>query len=357
MTTPEGLNGSDGAGMTATPVNMVTAKQLQRAVADLQETKPGPGLVKVLLCWVLLALGTYAAMTAQSVGLFLLAGLASGLVLAVMIITTHDAIHHTLTGWTAFDEIGPRLISWPVLWMHGIYSEVHKIHHKMNGDDFNDPERVQWTAEEYERASALGKFYVRHQWFLDIFVLGGFALIINTLRAGLRYAKVSKSMRTAVVTDLVGIFVVNAVIYAVAYRQGATLRWFLFWLMMERCTGAVMQWRAHIEHYGLWGKGRHYFETQTYSCRNIVTNGFTSWFFNRLNFHSVHHAFPRVPFYQLETAHRRFLELYGSTGIEHLVEERGYLATSLRLATNPCVIGPADEQSASRRRRMIAVGG
>lgn len=124
---------------------------------------------------------------------------------------------------------------------------------------------------------------------------------------------------------------------------------------MERCTGAVMQWRSHIEHYGLWGKGRHYFETQVYTCRNIVTNGFTSWFFNRLNFHSVHHAFPRVPFYLLETAHRRFLELYGSATIEHLVEDSGYLATSLRLATNPCVIGAADEKSVSRRRTMIRV--
>ena len=356
MTTTEGINGSDGAGASVSAKTcIVSAKDLQRAVADLQHTKPGPGLRKVLLCTALLAFGTYVAMTAQSTAVFVVAGIFSGLVLSVMIITTHDAIHHTLTGWGWFDEIVPRLISWPILWFHGVYSEVHKIHHKMNGDDFNDPERVQWTAEEYEKASPLGKFYVRHQWLLDIFVLGGIALIVNTLRSGLRFVKVSKSMRVAVLSDLIGIVACNVVIYSIAYTQGATLRWFLFWLILERCTGAVMQWRSHIEHYGLWGKGRHYFETQAYSCRNIATNGFTSWFFNRLNFHSVHHAFPRVPFYLLETAHRRFMELYGADGVERLVEEQGYVATSLRLAANPCVIGAPDDQSPSKRRRMVAV--
>ena len=334
---------------------MVTAKQLQRAVADLQTTRPGPGLLKVSICTALFLAGVSVAMTAGSVAVFTAAAVFCGLVASVMIITTHDAIHHTLTGMVWFDELFPRLMSWPILWVHSIYSEVHKVHHKMNGDDITDPERVQWTREEYAQASALTRFYVRHQWLFDIFVFGGFSLIIETFRNGLRYARVSKSMRRAVMTDIAGLLVVNGLIYAVAIAHGNGLRWLAFWLVLERCTGAIMQWRAHVEHYGLWGKGRHYFETQSYTCRNIQTNGFASWFFNRLNFHSVHHAFPRVPFYILETAHKRFLELYSQAGGEPLVVERGYVLTSLKLARQPTVIGSPDPLSASHRRSMVSV--
>lgn len=242
MTTPDGLNGDDTLAPSASKADMVTAKALQRAVADLQVTHPGPGLRKVLLCVTLLVLGAYVAMTAKSLGVFLAAGIFAGLVLSVIIITTHDAIHHTLTGWTWFDEIVPRLVSWPVIWVHSIYSEVHKIHHKMNGDDFNDPERVQWTIEEYEHASRLGKFYVRNQWLLDIFVFGGFGLITNTFRNGLRYAKVSRSMRQAVITDVLGIVGANIIIYTIAYTQRCSVAVAVFLVphgALYRCCHAV----------------------------------------------------------------------------------------------------------------------
>ena len=334
---------------------MVTAKQLQRAVADLQSTRPGPGLLKVSICSVLFVAGAYVAMTASSLASFVIAAAFCGLVASVMIITTHDAIHHTLTGLIWFDELFPRLMSWPILWVHSIYSEVHKVHHKMNGDDIADPERVQWTREEYAQASQIGRFYVRHQWLFDIFVFAGFGLIFDTCKKGLRYARVSKSMRRAVLTDITGLLVVNGLIYSVAIAHGNGLRCLAFWLVMERCTGAIMQWRAHVEHYGLWGKGRHYFETQSYTCRNIQTNSFASWFFNRLNFHSVHHAFPKVPFYLLETAHQRFVDLYAKAGGEPLVEEQGYVMTAFKLARQPTVIGAPDPLSVSHRRSMVSL--
>jgi fatty acid desaturase len=335
--------------------DIVTAKQLQRAVANLQTTRPGPGLLKIAVCILLLAPILYLAVTTESLTVFVFSTLASGLVASVLIITTHDAIHHTLTGWRWFDEILPRLISWPIIWFHGVYSEVHKLHHKMNGDDISDPERLQWTEQEYRQASAPVRFYVRHQWFFKIFVFAGIGFIIEILRTGFRFAGKSKAMRRALLTDILGILVVNGSIYAIAYNHGEAGRWFMIWLVLERCAGGVMQWRALVEHYGLWGKGRHYFETQSYCCRNLRTNEFASWFFNRLNFHSVHHAFPRVPFYNLREAHQRFMKLYGKSEVEALVEEAGYLQTSIRLAKRPTVIGAVDPASASHRYKMVAL--
>ncbi len=334
----------------------VSPKDFQKAVLDLQTTEPGPGLTKMLIMAALTLPSAAMALRSELLSpAYCLWALFAGAAFASWLITTHDAIHHTLTGWRWFDEVVPRLISHPVFWVHGIYAEVHKLHHKMNGDDFADPERVQWTVEEYEGASALGKFYVRHQWFLDIFVLGGIGLIWKTVRQGLRFYGKSKGVRRQMWLDFGSILALNAAIYAYAFSQGVALKYWCLWVVMERIGGGVLQWRAHVEHYGLWGKGRHYFETQAYNCRNLRTSSFGSWFFNRLNYHSVHHAFPRVPFYKLRAAHERFLALYAESPGEKLVEDESYVRTAVRLARTPSVIGSVDPASPSGRRRMVPV--
>ncbi len=43
-----------------------------------------------------------------------------------------------------------------------------------------DPERVQWTDAEYQRANPFLRWYVRHQWGVDVFGLGGIGLIVKT---------------------------------------------------------------------------------------------------------------------------------------------------------------------------------
>ena len=342
-------------GSASTVGDVVTAKDLQRVVQDLQTTEPMPGLIKTAVL-VSLTLGFIAlGFSASYSPLGVLFAAVAGVFFGAWIITTHDAIHHTLTGISWFDEFVPRLFSFPCLWFHGTYSEIHKLHHKMNGDDVADPERVQWTLEEYNQAPPLVRFYIRHQWAIDIFVFAGIGLIIKTLRQGFKFYDRSKGLRREMWLDIVGILGANLLVYGVASRFGLASWWGITWLILERVGGGIMQWRAHIEHYGLWGKGRHYFETQAYNCRNIRTDRLTSWYFNHLNFHSVHHAFPRVPFYKLETAHKRFLELYGRHGVEPLEEVDGYLKSSMKLAFAPKVIGPVDPSSSHGARRMVPV--
>lgn len=334
---------------------MIAARDLQKAVLDLQTTRPGPGVAKTLALAALTLPAGYFSLTADSFAAFFAWALVTGCLYASWLITTHDAIHHTLTGWRWFDELVPRLISHPIIWVHGVYGEIHKLHHKMNGAELEDPERVQWTEAEYARASAFGKFYARHQWFFDIFVLGGIGLIIETTWHASRHFKKSKAIRRQLLLDVSLILAWNVGIYAYAAAHGMALRYLVFWFCLERIGGGVLQWRAHIEHYGLWGKGRHYFETQALVCRNLRTSRFGSWFFNRLNYHSVHHAFPRVPFYLLGEAHQRFQRLYAVNGDAALVEEDSYFGTAMRLARKPTVIGAVDPASPSGRHMMIPI--
>jgi fatty acid desaturase len=334
---------------------LVSAKDLQASVQDLQTTEPLRGIVKTIILAGSSLAFIASAMTAGSQATSFFWACLAGLMFGAWIITTHDAIHHTLSGIRWFDEVIPRMFSFPVIWVHGTYSEIHKLHHKMNGDDVTDPERVQWTQEEYDQASALGRFYVRHQWAFDIFLFGGIGLIYKTVSQGVKFYSRSKGLRRQMWLDLAGILAANGLVYTIAIAHGVGLRWAICWFTMERVGGGIMQWRAHIEHYGLWGKGRHYFETQAYNCRNIRTDRLTSWYFNHLNFHSVHHAFPRVPFYKLEAAHKRFMELYGSPGVEPLIQVEGYLKSSLALARAPKVIGPVDGSSLHGARQMLPV--
>jgi len=331
----------------------VAPAALQRAMKPFESVEPWHGIAKILVWGAGVLVFIVTAAVADDLALFLVACLLGGLCYAPWLISTHDALHHTLTGLTWFDEVVPRLISYPINWFHGTYAEVHKIHHKMNGDDLKDPERVQWTVEEYAAAGPIGRFYVRHQWFMDIFVLGGIGLIVKTVRSALPHYHVA-SVRRALWGDVAGITLSYVVLYTLLLPPGSGWKHLCLWLVFERITGGVLQWRAHVEHYGLWGKGRHYFETQGLACRNLKTNAFVSRYFNRLNFHSVHHAFVRVPFYKLPAAHAALKDVFAAAGTP-LVESGGYLATAWWGAHSPALIGGVDPQTQTGRRLQVPV--
>ncbi len=322
-------------------------------MAPFESITPWHGLLKVVIWSTGVLIGIFGVSLTQDLSVFFAFGLLGGLCYAPLLISTHDALHHTLTGIKWLDELLPRLVSYPINWFHGTYAEVHKIHHKMNGDDLADPERVQWTVEEYEAAGPLGRFYVRHQWAIDIFVLGGLGLIVKTVRSALPFYRV-KSVRRALWTDVAGILGSYVVLYVTILPPDVGLKHLAVWFMFERITGGVLQWRAHVEHYGLWGKGRHYFETQALNCRNLKTAGWVSRYFNRLNFHSVHHAFVRVPYYKLPAAHAALRQVFADAG-EPLNESGGYLATAWEHARHPALIGGVDPASPYGRRLQASI--
>jgi fatty acid desaturase len=323
---------------------------LGKTVADLQTMRAGPGLRRFFSAFLLLVLTltlSYRFGTNEA-GFYLFAVLA-GIFFAAAAVTTHDAIHHTLTGMKWFDEISARVVTWPVLWPHGVYSELHKLHHKMNGIDARDPERVTYTEEEYATAGKLKRFYIRNQLPLAVFIGGGIGMIIGHLSRATAFLRQSKGLRREIVCDLIGILVVNGTLYAAAAAHGQLGKALLLYFIVERIGGGLLQFRAHIEHYGLSGKRSNYFATQLYSCRNIETHPFMSWLMNGLNFHSIHHAFPKVPFYHLEEATHRMNELLKQNGAEQLPHSKGYLQTFKSLSSQVQLLNMTGTPPAQRK--------
>jgi fatty acid desaturase len=331
------------------------AKDLHAAIADLHQVDPRIGLFRfVAIGAIFLSLVAFAwSMT--DFPMFAAIGAVAGIFYAFWMICGHDMIHHSLTGWQWFETILPRLTTWPMLWPFGTYATLHSLHHGWNGIDLRDPERVQWTAEEYQGANSLLRWYVSHQWFFDIFVLGGIGLIAKTFANAWKLRTVLPQLRAQFWIDLTGILLVQGGMLIFLSYQGELRRYLLFWLILERTAGVIVQARDHLEHCGMWGQTGGYQLTQLYSCRNLKTYPWVSWLMGGLNYHAVHHAFPDIPFNRLPEAFQRIQTVLQQHDLPLMLQGEGYLHETLQLGQHPSVIGAVNPQDSTGRRYMVPV--
>ena len=317
----------------------IANKTLQKTVGDLRGVSVWQGCWRFgLLGAAMLSSLTLAWTTPSEIG-FWLSTVSAGVFYALWLICTHDMAHHTLLGWPRVENVLARLISWPMLWPVGVYSELHRLHHGWNGLDLRDPERYQWTLKDYQQASPWLRWYVRHQWPIDIFILGGAGVIVKTLMGGRRFQDRLPQLRAQLVTDLVGMALVQGcLIAAVVVSHGSLRRYFLVWLCLERVVGMIAQTRGLLEHYGLWQQAGSHQLTQLYSSRNVHTSRWFSWLIGGLNYHAVHHAFPDIPFDRLPEAHERVQTVLDRHGMPAMTLEPGYLSAVLRLVNGVALI-------------------
>lgn len=330
-------------------------QELQKVTADLHQVNPWAGLLR--FSWLGLMFLGLVILTwyAPNEPLFWSATTLAGFFYAFWLVCTHDTVHQTLTGWTWFDTLMPRLISWPMLWPYSLYAELHRLHHGWNGSDLRDPERVQWTEQEYQQAPTLLQWYVRYQWGCDIFVQGGIGLIIKTFIKAWRFQTLVPRLRQQLLLDVTGMLIVHSVLLSWAISQGELLRYLLFWLILERVIGIVVQTRDHLEHYALWGKFTTHQLTQLYTCRNLKTSFVVFWLMGGLNYHAVHHAFPGIPFDQLPEAFQHIQGVLQRHGLPLMPLEEGYLTSTYWLSRHPSLIGDVDHSQATGRHHMIPV--
>ncbi|MGB3291760.1 MAG: fatty acid desaturase [Phormidesmis sp.] len=316
---------------------------LRAAVADLKAINPWAGFFRFTsLGCVTVGLAVLTWHASHLSG-FVLGAIATSIPYAFWLICTHDATHRSLTGWAWYDTLMPRLISWPMLWPVGTYNQLHRLHHGWNGSDLRDPERIQWTAADYQSAPAWQRGYVRYQWVVDIFILGGLGAIFKTFANGLKLRDNAPHLPAQMSIDAVGIIVVQTAILSFLYLQKISLgKYLLFWLLLERGISVIIETRDHLEHYGLWQQASNYQLTQLYACRNVKAAGWVNWLMGGLPYHSVHHAFPQIPYYQLPEAFRRIQSVLHRHQLPPMVMESGYLAASLRLSTHPSLIDPGE---------------
>jgi fatty acid desaturase len=328
---------------------------LRTAVADLATVNPAVGLWRLAsLGGVTLGLITLAWSANSPIWFFSYTAIAA-ISYAFCLICTHDAVHHTLTGWAWFDELMPRLIAYPMMWPHGVYSQLHRLHHGWNGINLQDPERVQWTIAEYQQASPGRQWYVRHQWPIDLLGSGGFGMIAKTLIHGLRWQSQVSLLRRMLWLDGLGILGTQLLCVAIAAQYNRVGDYILFWLVLERIMGVIIQARDHLEHYGLWGQANEHQLTQLYASRNLTTPKLVSWLMGGLNYHAVHHAFPHLPFNQLPIAAERIQAILRQQHLPPLSTGVGYVQETLRLSTHPLLIGLPNPDDATGRHHMLAL--
>lgn len=329
--------------------------ELQSSVTDLYKVNSALGLFRFcslgIVCLSLIGL----AWSSQNPWLFTGYTAIAGLVYAFWFVCVHDATHHTLTGWKWFDESMPLLISYPMMWTQGAYTHLHRLHHGWNGTNLQDPERVQWTLEEYQKASPWVQWYVRHQWGIDVFGWGGFGMIGKTIFKAWKLGAQMPAIRRSLLLDGLGILLVQAGLVAWSLSAHHLLRYVIFWLILERVIGAVIQTRDHIEHYGMWTKAPGHQLTQLYSCRNLAVHPIVSWLMGGLDYHAVHHAFPTIPFNQLPEAFRRIQLVLEQNQLPEMTVGSGYIREAQRLSAQPSLIGERNATDAIGHHQMIAI--
>lgn len=327
----------------------------QQATADLYQVNPILGLLRLGGIGFLFMSLVIFAWSIENLLVFLTITAIAGIFYAFWLVCTHDAVHRTLTGWQWFDSVVPRLISYPMLGFYGLYAELHRFHHGWNGIDLRDPERVQWTWEEYQNSNALMQWYVRHQWAIDVFVLGGVGLTLKTVITALRFQSLVPRIRRQALIDGFGMILFHSIVLTLAFNQGIVGKYLLFWLVLERVIGMIMQTRDHLEHYGLWGKASSFQITQLYACRNLKTNTLVNWLMGGLPYHAVHHLLPGIPFNHLPEAFQQIQAILQQNELPPMQQGKGYVQETWRLAGHPCVIGAAAPEADRQRNQMISV--
>lgn len=304
----------------------VLDRALVRAVADLQG--PATAAERVAaggrLLALALALGGGAAVywlrPADLAGLAAL--LLAGAAYAFLLIASHEMVHGTWIGWRSLEHVLGCLLSWPMAWPFATYARLHRLHHRWNGLDGRDPERTQPLPEDPLPATPPGHWLRRHPFAVRCLLQGGVGLILDTAWNGWRLRTVDPRLAGARLLDGGGVVLLHAGLLMVAISQGVVLRYMLFWLVLERVIGAIVQYRSLVEHHGLWlnagGSGSagalpHRLR-QLATTRDVGSGPWLNALMGGLPHHSAHHAFPSLPSARLPEASARLqavLEAHG----------------------------------------------
>jgi fatty acid desaturase len=281
----------------------------------------------------LLRLGGLAALLLAAVGLswqtaeplpMLAAALLAGVAYALLLIGTHEAVHGTLLGMPRLEFALSCLISWPMAWPFATYASLHLLHHRWNGRDPRDPERTEPLDAERRAAGPLRCWQQRHPLVARALGLGGLGLIASTYGHGVRLRGEDHRLAGRLALDVTGSLLVQASLLALALSQGVLGRYLLFWLVLERTIGVIVQTRAVIEHHGLWRNREHHLLTQLYATRTVGAAAWVNLLMGGLPHHAAHHAFPAIPFHQLPLASQRIEAVLNEAGQPALPRAENY---------------------------------
>ncbi len=290
------------------------ASRLREAVADLGAVNLPLTLLRFGVLGSLLLMGAWLSWHAQGLLPMLAAALLAGLAYALLLIGTHEAVHGTLLGKPRLEFALSCLISWPMAWPFATYASLHLLHHRWNGRDPRDPERTEPLAAERRTAGPLRRRMQRHPLLARALGLGGLGLIASTYAHGVHLRREDHRLAGRLALDATGSLLVQTALLALAHSQGVLGRYLLFWLVLERTIGAIVQSRGVIEHHGLWRSGDNHLLTQLYATRTVGAAAWLNLLMGGLPNHAAHHAFPAIPFQHLPLATERIEAVLNGAG-------------------------------------------
>lgn len=116
-----------------------------------------------------------------------------------------------------------------------------------------------------------------------------------------------------------------------AAQEGVLEKTLGLWLIPAAFFSILNSMRFVTEHYGTpWDAGR------LLGTRTVLSNPINRFFWNNINYHTGHHVYPAVPWYNLERLHA---ELAPSLREEGAIVDSGYL----RIFARACLAGPETE--------------
>ena len=271
-----------------------------------------------------------------AIGAVLIAGVAYGLLL----IATHEMVHGTLLGYRTVEQWLACLLSWPMAWPYLTYARLHHLHHRWNGCDPRDPERTTPLPQERLAAGPLRRLVQRHLLWWRVGVLGGVGLIADTARKGFWLQRQDQGLVQARFIDGAGVMALHTAMLLIALTQGELWRYLLFWLLLERVIGAIVQFRGLVEHHLLWRSREAQLLTQLYATRTINAGRWLNSLMGGLPHHGAHHAFPSIPSERLPLATRRIalvLERHGAPPLPTLPSYGEALRVLIAAPNNPAL--------------------
>jgi len=225
--------------------------------------------------------------------------LAMACTFAAIGVLLHDGAHGLLFPSTRVNRWLSRALATTLGIAFTQFRYAHLFHHRYSMTD-RDRDRY---------------FYVRNLFFAIMF--GGRALYESTV-AGLRTATRREVM--VYCAELAAVLAWFGGWAGLLYWQGWLWEAVLVFVIPFLLFPPLLIARLLLEHYDC------SFDDEYTMTRTIHTNPITRWLWSNVNFHTIHHFWPQIPWYHLPRAHAALAEHLLARGA---VESRGYLATLL----------------------------
>ncbi|MCD6059710.1 MAG: hypothetical protein K0S16_21 [Moraxellaceae bacterium] len=233
----------------------------------------------------------------------------------------HELFHNTVFSRRAPNQLLFRLFSVLTWSNYGYFQVSHPHHHRLTLAP-QDPEGL--------RPPPLGAFTLLQLFTVDVaslyrrvrvLMLNAFGKVPETGIGGALFPRGSAA-RAQLCAGARIVLGSQLALLAVFVATGA---WWMILIvtLAPFCLTFFNRTLAVAQHFGLQDSGRNYAD----SCRTVLLDPVTAFFYANMNYHVEHHYFPNVPYYNLDRLHRL---LASRIPLPHL--ERGYLATLRELA-------------------------